>query len=104
MNASESNSPRPSGDPTINTAHTHHDPDDGESLSATVVSTVAELSGTEPTDLELLYDRVDPDALDEIFAATNSDSRRADGHLWFPLAGYGVTVYGDGFVVVRRLE
>ncbi len=104
MTVSEPNTPAPQGDPTAKTAHFQHDWDGDEPLSSTIVSTVATLSGTDPADLEVLYDTLDPDALDALFEPRPDNRRRDDGRVWFSLDGYGITVYGDGFVVVRRLE
>lgn len=103
MNATSDNSPH-GPEPPARTTHFHHDWDDDRSLSAAVVSAVADLSGSDPTELEVLYEVVDPDALDELFEPGRGTVRRDRGHLWFPLDEYAVTVYGDGFVTVRRLE
>lgn len=104
MNASERNTPHPSGDPTIETAYMQYDWEGDDDLSTAIVSTVARLSDTDPVNVGRIFDRIDPDALDRLFEPAREDLDRNDGHLWFPLDGYGVTVYGNGFVVVRRLE
>ncbi len=103
MNATSNNS-QTCPEPPASATHFHHDWDGDRSLAAAIVSAVAELSRKDPTELEVLYEVVDPDALNELFEPTGTDVRRDGGHLWFSLEEYAVTVYGDGFVTVRRLE
>ena len=87
-------------DPSAKTAVVSHDWDGETSLSETIVSTIATLSGTRPDELERLYDRVDPDSLETLFAPTNGAARRNDGRVSFRLDGYAVTVHATGTVVV----
>ncbi|MFB6166293.1 MAG: HalOD1 output domain-containing protein [Haloarculaceae archaeon] len=57
--------------------------------SEAVVTAVADAEGVDPTDLEPLFDVVDPDALDALFAGGD-----ASVELTFNYAGYAVTVRG----------
>jgi hypothetical protein len=69
---------------------------DGE-LSTTVVTAVADAMDARATDLEPLSRRLDPDALDGLFAG---DADGDDCRVAFRFNGYDVTVYADGHVVV----
>jgi hypothetical protein len=76
----------------------HHETSDIE-LSVTVVHTVLEATGKEPTDVNL-NSVVQPDALNRIFAPKHDGTPRDGGTLEFELAGCHVTVDGDGEVRV----
>lgn len=65
-----------------------------------VVEKVAEAEGIDPVELTSpLYEVIDPDALNNIFAATPT-ADRVDGQVTFPYHGYEVTVRSDGSVSV----
>ena len=70
-------------------------------VSEMVVSTVAQVKGVDPLELDPLYDVIDPDALDSIFAAGDGESSM---ELSFEMAGCDVVVHGDGEVVVTPPE
>lgn len=73
-----------------------------ENVSHKVVETVAEEAGVDPSDVtSSLYDVIDPDALDQIFA-TIATADRMEGQVTFPYNGYVVTVYGDGSVSAKK--
>lgn len=67
--------------------------------SETVVSSVATHRGVDPVALPPLYDTLDPDALDALFA-----SACGDGQVTFEYAGCTVECAGDGTVDVRDGE
>lgn len=67
-----------------------------ETVSERVITAVSEATGTDPLELEPLYDVLDPDALNAIFAGGAS----ADTELRFAMAGCEVVVRGEGNVVV----
>ena len=70
-------------------------------LSTAVVEAVAETAGVDPTELGTsLYDCIDPDALDALFAPTYEGAGREGGTVRFEMAGYEVTVSGDSLVEV----
>ena len=70
------------------------------SCSKAVVEAVAEAEGVNPVELSPpLYEVVDPDALDDLFAPTTVNGRM-DGEVRFSYVGYEVTVAGDGYVSV----
>jgi hypothetical protein len=68
-------------------------------LSVTVVHAVLEVTGKEPTEVNLNA-VVQPDALNRIFSPTNDGTPREGGTLEFELAGCHVTVDGDGEIRV----
>jgi hypothetical protein len=74
-----------------------------ESLTTTVVRAVADAKGVDPLELEeCLYDVIDPDALERLFAPTEDGARR--GVVVFRLAGCRVEVDGTDRVVAERVD
>lgn len=65
--------------------------------SIRIVEEIAAREGVKPTDLDsVLYDNIDPDAIDSLFAGG------ADGRLCFTAFGYAVTVDTEGGVTVQE--
>lgn len=64
-----------------------------ESASTAVISTVAAVTGMEPTRLDPLHGAVDPVALDRVFSGD-----RQGGRVEFSYLGYRVTVHSDGLI------
>lgn len=64
--------------------------------SVTIIQAVAEMEETDPTDLPLLSDVVNPDALDDIF------EDRTTGSVTFEYHGYTVVVQQNDLVVIRE--
>ena len=87
-------------DPMTDTYHHQYDWDSSERLSSAIIAAVASVADTEPTELEPLYDCVDPDALDALFRPLSEDRPRSHGRLSFSLDEYDVTVYGHGEIIV----
>ncbi|MCU4740767.1 hypothetical protein OB955_07515 [Halobacteria archaeon AArc-m2/3/4] len=84
-------------------------------VSTAVVEAVAEADGCSPLEMSPpLYSAIDPDALDQLFAASGAsadpelrfDDSWTPTELSFTYAGYGVTVTStsDGGVSVSLLE
>lgn len=71
--------------------------------STAVVNTVADVSNRDPTEVEPLYEYVDPDALDALITRARSDSPTIT-MVAFSLADYDVSVYADGEVAVSQLR
>jgi hypothetical protein len=71
-----------------------HDTD----VSSRVVREVADALGTEPLEIDPLYESIDPDALNDLFRkpAEPFHERRVE----FTMQGCDVVVYGDGEVEV----
>lgn len=79
----------------------YHDPGGAATPSATVAHALAALLGFDVTDAECaLHERVDPAALDRLFAPGSDGAGRRPGHVAFRVGGYRVTVYGDGEIVI----
>ncbi|UPV99123.1 hypothetical protein M0R88_11360 [Halorussus gelatinilyticus] len=71
-------------------------------ISQSVVEAVAEAEDVDPMELSPpLYEVIDPDALDQVFAASPTNGRM-DGQVTFTYNGYEVTVSGDGYVSVEE--
>jgi hypothetical protein len=69
-------------------------------ISDRVIDRLAERTNTDPIELEPLFGRVDPDALDSLFSDGAGSIVRTEGQLSFPMAGCEVTVTADGGVDV----
>ena len=87
-------------DPMTDTYHHQYDWDSPERLSSAIIAAVATVADTEPTELEPLYDCVDPDALNALFRPLSEDQPRSHGCLSFSLDEYEVTVQGHGEIIV----
>lgn len=71
-----------------------------ESLSETVVMALANFEEVEATEMDPLYEHVDPDALEELFDTTG-DGFRAGGRVSFTMNDNQVTIHSHGeFAVV----
>ena len=77
--------------------------DSETSLSFEVIAAVAEREGVDPTDIEpptyeALYDVVNPEALDALFAPREDGTPRGTGRVEFTFSGYRIVVSSDGEV------
>lgn len=82
--------------------HTERVVPPSEPLSHAVVVAVAELNGVDPLDLnERLYDCIDPDALDALFASTGQD---ACGTVQFLMAGCHIEVSAERLLRAERFN
>lgn len=102
MTATRSNHGGTGIDPERETAVVSHDWENDTSLSTTIVSTVASLSGRDPAKLDRLYDRIDPDSLETIFEPANGSTDRNGGRVSFRFDAYSITVHASGTIVVTR--
>lgn len=74
-------------------------------LSERIVVEVANREETSPTELDAcLYDAVDPDALEDLFASFSSGALRANGRVVFSFCGYEITVHSHDEIEVRPVE
>ncbi|WP_254546071.1 HalOD1 output domain-containing protein [Halomarina pelagica] len=74
-------------------------------LDERIVRTVAAVRGVDATSLEQrLYDAIDPDALERLFASRPDGSRRARGRTTFELAGCRVVVDTEDGITAYRLD
>lgn len=81
----------------------------GKSVSFEVIAAVAEREGIDPVELEppeydALYDVINPEALDALFATRENGRSRPSGRVEFPFCDYHVVVTSDGDVELSDLE
>lgn len=69
-----------------------------------VVQALAGAANCGPTDMDPLYDYVDPDSLDAIVGRSRTATDGRGMMVSFPVESRQVTVHGDGEVVVRETE
>lgn len=75
-----------------------------QDLSNTIVETVAEAEGVEPTELDAcLYDIIDPEALNGLFRYEEDDPK-SGGIVSFTFNGYEVDVHSDSSVEIDPVE
>lgn len=77
-----------------------------QSLSFEIIRAIAEREGVdtidiEPPEYEALYDVLNPEALDALFAPRHDGTERTTGRVEFTFCGYDVVVTSDGDVVVE---
>ena len=98
-------------DPSANTAspgredgepyHAEHDWRTDRSLSSSVIEAVSRATGTAPDRVRPLYEVIDPDALDRLFAPTDRrPGRPPTTVVSFRIEGCTVTVDGGGRITV----
>lgn len=81
--------------------YAYHDVESAANLSTTLVHALADVMGLDISDTGfVLYDSIDPEALDRIFSSTGDGSPRPPGHVAFTVDGYRVTVYSSGQIVI----
>lgn len=82
---------------------TTHDTADGD-VSTSVLVALDSLTDFDARESEdLLFDSVDPDALDRLFVRT-PDSDRTSGWVTFPIGEYHVAVSAAGDIVIRDAD
>ncbi len=69
-----------------------------------MVTVVADAQGQSEDDLTPLYDVIDPEALDALFAPLVDGTTRTHGSVSFHYAGYWVTVSSEGAVELKADE
>ncbi|WP_222919883.1 HalOD1 output domain-containing protein [Natrinema sp. SYSU A 869] len=84
------------------TAFVSHDWTGNDSLTTTIVSTIAALSNSDPIEVDRLYDQIDPESLETLFAPTSGAAARNTGQVSFRLDAYTITVHATGDIVVVR--
>jgi hypothetical protein len=75
-------------------------PDQDETVTEAIVTTVSDYTGTDVTDLEPLNNVVDPDALNLLFAEEWEDQAGTPKRMAFTYAGCEVVISSDGSVQV----
>jgi hypothetical protein len=83
------------------TYYAQHDFDGPAKLSSTLIHAIAEVANADMTDTEsTLFQHVDPDALNELFAPPGRDASATNGHLRLDIWGYDVTIYANGQIII----
>ncbi|ELY62105.1 HalOD1 output domain-containing protein [Natronolimnohabitans innermongolicus] len=80
-----------------------------DSLSFEVIAAVAEKEGVDPVEIEppeydALYDVINPEALDALFADRDDGTSRATGRVEFAFSGYRIVVTSDGEVEAHERD
>lgn len=80
-----------------------------QSLSFEIIEAVAEREGVdateiEPPEYEALYDVLNPEALDSLFAPREDGTPRNPGRVEFTFCGYDIVVTSDGEITVLEAE
>ncbi|WP_433634804.1 HalOD1 output domain-containing protein [Halomicrococcus sp. NG-SE-24] len=75
-----------------------------DSLKTRIISHVAAQKNVDSTSLEPLYEAIDPDALEDLFAPHFDGTSRTTGRVVFAYSGYRVTVTSDGDIQTTPLE
>lgn len=77
---------------------------DSALLSTQVVSAVADAADCSRNDLPPLFEAIDPDALNDLFASPPRGERHTNGSVIFEYAGYEIDVHSSDGVTVRPIE
>lgn len=77
------------------------------SVSFDVIAAVADAEGVDPMEIEppeyeALYDVINPEALDSLFAPRENGTSRGTGRVEFRFCGYDIVITSDG--EVKALE
>lgn len=88
-------------DPDANLYRVYYDDQTSEPVSTVVVKAVAVLTDTPPTELDPLYEVLDPDALNQLYATDEQPAhRQVDSHIAFAYNGCQVTVFWTGLIEI----
>mgnify|MGYP000044194359 CR=1 FL=1 len=88
-------------DPSLEAYRLNHDWTTNQPLSNAVISVIEIAAAASIEDLPPLYDTIDPDGLDKLFAASQSGPSRTHGRVTFPYEEFLVTVTADGTITVQ---
>lgn len=84
---------------------TSSDEQSHEAPSQAIVTLIADLEGTAPTELQPpLYSVVDPEALDSLFDSSATDESRTPSYTCFRYRGYEIRVEAGGDITITNLE
>ncbi|KZN22537.1 hypothetical protein A4G99_18880 [Haladaptatus sp. R4] len=76
-----------------------------DSVSEELITAVATLNDADPTEVALLSDFVDPEALDALFGARAAEKpREPNGHVLFNYDAYHIKVDSSGQITVHHSE
>lgn len=75
-----------------------------EPVSMSVLRGVAAVTNTPITDMDPLFETVDPEALDDLYDPAAGDRERADTRVAFRFNGCDVVVYAAGEIEISPVE
>lgn len=82
----------------------HHDFEGARELTTTLVHAIADVSGSDVTDVEwTVADYADPDALNRLFRPKPDGTPRANGTYTFTVWGCRVSVHSHGLIEILPL-
>jgi hypothetical protein len=85
-----------------NTESSTHEYTAAEDTATAVVLAVSDAVGVDPRDLrEQLFDRINPDALTDLFSSKVNGTPRPGGYVSFAFQGYFVTVSSEGTITIQ---
>lgn len=72
------------------------------SVTTAIVMAIAAITNTPQTDVELIAETLNPDALNNLYAPSDGDRlRREDGYTTFNMHGCNVTIYANGDIDIE---
>lgn len=86
---------------------TYHRPFDPEtdSVSQELIDAVATINNADPTEMEILAQFIDPDALDSLFQSRpEGSSRDVNGEIRFEYDTFTVIIDSDGIISLNRRD
>lgn len=92
----------PPTEPSREVFHTRYTED--ERPTEAVVRAITAVNGVEPTDLDPLYETVDPEALDRLLGSPVVGDPDGEVVVRFYVSGYRVIVKNDGQVTIFETE
>jgi hypothetical protein len=94
----------PSFEPATDAYTFTHDWHTDGPLWLRIVDAIESVPGTDTPESPFLFEAVDPEALDSLFAPASDGPSRSAGMVVVPIAGSLVTVWADGTVQIRQPE
>jgi len=80
-----------------------HDWEDSGSLSVTIMEGLERVSGRSSDSFDPLYETIDVDALESLFALRAGEVPRGPGDVYFEIDDFTVTVTSEGTVLIGHL-
>lgn len=72
-----------------------------DSICVRVIDAVVDTMGTDTTEIDPLYDYINPDALNDLFKPSENGRHRRGGHIEFQMEDHLIRISSDGDVEVR---
>ncbi|WP_433634043.1 HalOD1 output domain-containing protein [Halomicrococcus sp. NG-SE-24] len=86
------------------TQHKHSEDETDCTLKTAIVTHIAAKKDIDPTTLDPLYDVINPEALEALFAPQFDGTPRTDGRIVFAYSGYRVTVTSEDDIESTPLD